>query len=65
MSEEKKIINGIDVDAFQEALQIVGANPEASRKQLSALFQQLVVPEGVRMETVNIPALVMMPGERG
>ncbi|MGH2522382.1 MAG: OsmC family protein [Anaerolineales bacterium] len=30
MSEEKKIINGIDVDAFQEALQIVGANPGAS-----------------------------------
>ncbi|MFL6351235.1 MAG: ADOP family duplicated permease [Bryobacteraceae bacterium] len=40
--------------------------PEAkARQQVSALFQQLVVPEGVHIEAAKIPKLITAPGDRG
>lgn len=41
----------------------VAAHPAI--EQLSALFQQLVVPEGVHLDNSKIPKLTVQPGRRG
>jgi predicted permease len=42
-----------------------GVSEAQARQQVSGLFQQLVVPEGVHMEAAKIPKLITSPGERG
>jgi predicted permease len=42
-----------------------GADSNAAREQLNQLYRRLVVPEGVTVNTAEIPTLVLMPGERG
>jgi predicted permease len=42
-----------------------GVSETQAREQLSALFQRLVVPEGVHIESAKIPKLITSPGHRG
>lgn len=42
-----------------------GITEAQARQQVSGLFQQLVVPEGVHIEAAKIPKLITSPGERG
>lgn len=42
-----------------------GANEDAARQELSAHFQRLVVPEGVKMDSAKTPSLVVSPAQRG
>jgi predicted permease len=42
-----------------------GVEAAASLQQLSALYQRLVVPEGVEIEPAQVPVLISEPGGRG
>jgi predicted permease len=42
-----------------------GVTETQAVQQISALFQRLVVPEGVHIEATKIPKLIASPGDRG